>query len=97
MTRGWLFSCLLASALVGPVCASPARAATSGDFSLGVNSEKQSCRAVERFDGPRGGAAVDIYCGQWEKPSGWLVLGPADARQAGEAAWPWQGDASGQH
>jgi len=82
MTRGWLFSCLLASALVGPVCASPARAATSGDFSLGVNSEKQSCRAVERFDGPRGGAAVDIYCGQWEKPSGWLVLGPADARQA---------------
>jgi CHAT domain-containing protein len=67
-------------AFVGAVAlAAPARAA---DFGLGVNAEKEACRAVERFDAPRGGAAVDIYCGAWERPSGFVIVGPADPRAA---------------
>jgi CHAT domain-containing protein len=54
--------------------ASPVVAAPSGDFSLGVNTERQTCRAVARFDAPRGAQAADIYCGPWERPSGRITL-----------------------
>jgi len=61
---------------IGLAAPLPSRAA-SGDFSLGANAEKQTCRAVERFDSPRGERSVDVYCGAWEKPSGRLILAPA--------------------
>ncbi len=61
--------------------ADTASAAQGGDFALGPNAEKQPCRAVERFDAPKGGAGVDLYCGRWEKPSGFVLLAPSGLRQ----------------
>ena len=54
-------------------------AADSGDFALGPNTEHEACRAVMRFDGPRGGQASDVYCGAWERPSGRVILYPTQA------------------
>ena len=75
--------------------APPLRAAPSGDFALGTNAENQACRAVARFDAPRGAQSADIYCGRWEKPSGRVTVyrtGPdADAALAALC----QGAASG--
>jgi len=74
-------------AMLGIVAAPQASlAAQSGDFGLGSNAEKQACRATERFDAPRGARAVDIYCGQWERPSGHLTLAPASRQQSAMAA-----------
>jgi CHAT domain-containing protein len=58
----------LAAALV--VATPAARADSPVDFALGVNTEKQSCRAIARFDAPKGAKSADIYCGAWERPSG---------------------------
>lgn len=69
------------AALTLSFAAAPALAAQAGDFSLGENAERQACRAVERFDAPKGGASVDIYCGQWDSPSGYLIMAPVGARQ----------------
>ena len=52
--------------------ARPAHA--QADFALGLNAEKQTCRAVARFDAPQGAREVDIYCGAWERPSGRAVV-----------------------
>ena len=54
-------------------------AASSGDFTLGPNADSESCRAVARFDVPKGVKASDIYCGAWERPSGRIVIYPTDA------------------
>ena len=87
-----LFRIALTAALA-VVAAGNARAAgPTGDFALGVNAEGQACRAVERFDAPRGARSVDIYCGQWELPSGRLTSTPASwatsAMQAMAVACP---------
>ena len=52
--------------------ARPASAAVN-DFALGKNTEAEGCRAVTRFDPPKGGGAADIYCGAWENPSGRVI------------------------
>ncbi len=70
-------------ALGSPVHAAPA----SGDFALGVNAEKQDCRAVERFDAPKGSISYDVYCGAWERPSGRVTMTPAN----GQAIVPCDG------
>jgi CHAT domain-containing protein len=63
------------------------RAAGSADFALGSNSEHQTCRAVARFDAPKGSRSVDIYCGAWESPSGHVTFFSAAASaKAAEAA-----------
>jgi CHAT domain-containing protein len=54
--------------------AAPVAAADSGDFAIGQNAEKQDCRAVQRFDAPKGSTSVDLYCGAWERPSGRLTV-----------------------
>ncbi len=72
----WLYV-LLATFWLGGVRV--AVAAETGDFGLGTNSEQETCRAVMRFDGPRGGQASDIYCGAWERPSGRITLYPTAA------------------
>jgi CHAT domain-containing protein len=51
----------------------PARADSPVDFALGANAENQNCRAVARFDAPKGAKSADIYCGAWERPSGRVV------------------------
>ena len=58
----------------------PARAADNGEFGLGLNVEKQACRAVERLEGAQSDVGVDIYCGAWEKPSGRLTATHASNR-----------------
>ena len=71
----------LAAAVVGLALATQAGAAPSvtGDFQLGQNAEKQPCRAVARFDAPKGARAADIYCGAWESPSGRVTVYPDEA------------------
>ena len=69
-------------------------AAESADFGLGTNTEKEACRAVVRFDGPRGGQASDIYCGAWERPSGRITLYPSQAAAQAALAAVCQGDAT---
>ena len=71
-----LVATLAVLCVVGP---RPSRAAELGDFVLGPNTEHEACRAVVRFDGPRGGDASDIYCGAWERPSGRITLYPSQA------------------
>jgi CHAT domain-containing protein len=68
--------------IAGWSTAMSADAAQGGDFALGANAEKQPCRAVERFDAPKDGAGVDIYCGRWEKPSGFVLMAPARMRES---------------
>jgi CHAT domain-containing protein len=70
---------LLATGLGGRA----AYAGAQADFNLGTNAAKESCRAVARFDPPKGGDAADIYCGGWENPSGRVILYPtADMARA---------------
>jgi CHAT domain-containing protein len=75
--RAFTLAAALALALWGH--AAPTRAQTGNDFSLGANAEKESCRAVTRFDPPKGGRAADVYCGAWENPSGRVILYPSQA------------------
>ena len=93
MTKsGLLWLCaILATLFVG---GSTAVAAESGDFGLGTNTEKEACRAVMRFDGPRGGQASDIYCGAWERPSGRITVYPTQAAAQAALAAVCQGDAT---
>ena len=70
----------------------PARGGRLGDFVLGANTEHEACRAVVRFDGPRGGDASDIYCGAWERPSGRVTLYPSQAAAQAAIAALCQGD-----
>lgn len=66
-----------ASLLALAAAASPAAAARiDRDFAAGANAESQDCRALARFDG-RGTNAVDLYCGEWERPSGFVAAYPA--------------------
>ena len=86
---------VLLSAVLGLICASatgPAVAAASGDFALGANTERETCRAVMRFDGPRGGQASDIYCGAWERPSGRITLYPSQVTAQGAVGALCNGD-----
>ena len=80
--RGLVLAALIAVATAFGAAPASARVDPAGDFALGANAEKQPCRAVERFDAPKGGAGVDIYCGHWEKPSGFLLMAPIDLRQS---------------
>jgi hypothetical protein len=60
---------------VGLLAPAGARAASAAeDFSLGLNAESQTCRAVARFDAPKGAHSADIYCGAWERPSGRVTV-----------------------
>jgi CHAT domain-containing protein len=79
MIRAALLSILLALGAAG--FAPPAGAAGPIDFALGANAENQTCRAVARFDAPRGAKSADIYCGAWERPSG-RITAYADADSA---------------
>ena len=67
-----LAAAVTAFALAAPAVAAPA--SSGGDFALGQNAEKQTCRAVARFDTPKGAHAADIYCGAWESPSGRVTV-----------------------
>ncbi|HVN01029.1 MAG TPA: CHAT domain-containing protein [Caulobacteraceae bacterium] len=69
---------LLSLAIAG-LAGRTTHAADLGDFGLGVNAAKETCRAVTRFDPPKGGAAADIFCGAWENPSGRVILYPSAA------------------
>lgn len=51
------------------------------DFAAGTNAEQQDCRAVVRYDG-RGARAVDLYCGAWERPSGFVAAYSASQEAA---------------
>ncbi|HEX4196324.1 MAG TPA: CHAT domain-containing protein [Caulobacteraceae bacterium] len=86
----------LAAALAAIWASAPrlAAAAAHGDFALGPNAEREACRAVTRFDGPRGGDASDIYCGAWERPSGRVVLYPSAEAARTAVAGLCQGDAT---
>jgi CHAT domain-containing protein len=83
----------LIGAVAALVAAGPktAMAAGHGDFALGPNSGSEACRAMERFDAPKGGAAADIYCGAWERPSGRLTLYPSEAAAQAALAAVCQG------
>ena len=87
----WLCAALASLSLVAPRIAV---AAQTGDFGLGANTEKEACRAVTRFDGPRGGQASDIYCGAWERPSGRITLYPTPASAQTAIAALCRGDAT---
>ncbi len=76
LIRGWI---TLAALLLAGVA--HAGNADTGEFGLGVNAERQPCRAVERLGGAAGDVSVDVYCGAWEKPSGRLTA-TAVANQA---------------
>src|SRR5471030_2356552 len=86
----------LCAVLAGLCVGAPrlAAAAESGDFGLGANAEKEACRAVTRFDGPKGGQASDIYCGAWERPSGRITVYPTQAAAQAALAAVCQGDAT---
>jgi CHAT domain-containing protein len=71
-----------------------AKAAQSSDFALGPNAENQPCRAVARFDAPRGAQAADIYCGAWESPSGRITVFASEAQAAGALGAVCQGAAT---
>ena len=88
------FLLVLVMVAAGFIAATPARADAPVDFALGANAEKQSCRAVARFDSPKGAKSADIYCGAWERPSG-QVTAFADAGSARAAlAAMCKGDAT---
>ena len=65
---------LLALTLAAAAPATAARVAR--DFAAGTNTETQSCRALARFDGPSNVSAVDLYCGPWERPTGFVAAYP---------------------
>jgi CHAT domain-containing protein len=62
------------------------------DFALGQNTEAQLCRAVARFDAPRGAKAADIYCGTWPRPSGRVTVFADEASAASALAAACKGD-----
>jgi len=88
----WLIVAILTGLAVG--YGGPTRAGDLSDFNLGANAEKEGCRAVTRFDPPKGGGAADIYCGAWENPSGRVVLYPSAAAANAAMAMVCQGDAT---
>jgi len=77
-----------------PALAGGGRAVAGPDFVLGVNAEGQSCRAVARFDAPKGAQAADIYCGAWERPSGKITVFASEAQAATAMSQVCQGDAT---
>jgi CHAT domain-containing protein len=83
----------LLAALLGLLLAGQARAA-GGDFGLGGNAENQTCRAVARFDAPRGAKSADIYCGAWENPSGQITVFANQAQAQGALAKLCKGEES---
>jgi CHAT domain-containing protein len=70
-----LVAALSATGLASAMAASPPL-----DFNLGANAEGQACRAQARFDGPPGARQSDVYCGEWERPSGRLTVMPLARR-----------------
>lgn len=56
------------------------------DIALGNNAEGQACRASPRYDAGGGVQAFDLFCGEWERPSGRVTLYPAKAKARGETA-----------
>src|SRR5580693_6568670 len=52
----------------------PAHADPYDDFGLAKNAEDQACRGVWRFESAKPPTAIDVYCGQWQSPSGTLRL-----------------------
>jgi CHAT domain-containing protein len=54
------------------------------DFALGQNGESQACRAQAHF-GQGAGRQVDIFCGEWDRPSGSATLLPVTERAQAEA------------
>jgi CHAT domain-containing protein len=87
------FVALLAGLAVS-ACAAEALADDSGDFALGNNAEAQTCRAVARFDAPKGTQAADIYCGAWERPSGRVTLYASESAAAAALQAICTGDAT---
>ena len=87
------FAALLTGLALG-ACAAQAFAGDSDDFALGSNAEAQTCRAVARFDAPKGTQAADIYCGAWERPSGRVVLYASDSAAAPALQAVCAGDAT---
>ena len=83
----------LVGALACLILAAPrlAFAAQGADFALGVNAENQACRAVARFDAPKGAQAADIYCGAWESPSGQVSVFSSEAQAQAAVAAQCQG------
>ena len=76
---------MAAASAVALTTAAPAAWTQAGasEFGLGVNAEGQACRAQQRMDAARGGASVDVYCGEWERASGEVaVVSAAGADQA---------------
>ncbi|HEY3798853.1 MAG TPA: CHAT domain-containing protein [Caulobacteraceae bacterium] len=49
-----------------------ARADPYDDFGVATNAENQACRGVWRFESAKAPTAVDVYCGDWQSPSGTL-------------------------
>lgn len=71
---------LATASVLALAAAAPAFAARNDrDFTAGQNAEQQACRAMARFDGGRDVSAVDLYCGPWERPSGFVAAYPAAA------------------
>ena len=93
MNRGGFFG--LAVVLAGYCIAAPAAlAAPGGDFALGTNAEHQTCRAVARFDAPKGAKSADIYCGPWESPSGRISVFSSQAQAEVAVGQLCQGEAT---
>jgi CHAT domain-containing protein len=74
---------LLAGAVCAALPAAPAFAA-SPDFALGQNGENQACRAQAHY-GSDLGQQVDVFCGEWDRPSGVATLLPLTQRAQAEA------------
>ncbi len=87
-----LLSLIMASA----ACLWPhlSAASESGDYPLPANAESEACRAVARFDVPKGARSVDVYCGAWERPSGRVTWYPTEAAAHEPEAGICQGDAT---
>ncbi len=72
----------VSSAVLGAAAGTATAQAPRGAFSLGQNAEAQTCRAQTRLDAGRGRERVDIYCGEWERASGEVVVWPASSEAA---------------
>ena len=99
--RSWLLAALLSGALAG--CQNPppeayvgvaGKSAAAAAVPVGRNSADEPCRYEIVAGGIAGGRNADLYCGDWDLPSGHVVElpGPADpARLAAIAtAGPWR-------
>jgi hypothetical protein len=99
--RGWLAAALTAGILTG--CQNPPPDAYIGATTksaaaavpVGKNEAGETCRYQIAASGIAGGREADLYCGNWDQPSGHVVelSGPADpARLAAVAqSGPWRG------